>query len=291
MRLAMVVVTGFILTAHSVSGFEPGEKVVLVRPVEMKATTGSTVSLTPGAMLTVQAVEADRLKVAAGRVGWVDAAAVIPATKADEHFSTLLSADSKDAAALLARGKFRVETGDIDRAMVDLEQSLAIAPNSEVQTLYAYCHKRKGDKEQAMKGFDEAIRLDPKNALAWRFRGATWAGLAQYDKAVANYTESIRIDPDNPDSLHHRAILTSACNDAAVRNGKQAVEDGTRACEVSDWTSSNYLTGLAAAFAEAGDFEAAEKWLSKAIALSPSDQRTAMLEGFRQHKPFRTTWR
>jgi tetratricopeptide (TPR) repeat protein len=145
-----------------------------------------------------------------------------------------------------------------------------------------------------MADFNEAIKLDPQNALAWRVRGATWAGLANYEKALAEYSESIRLDPDNPDSLHHRATMFSVCPDDRIRNGKQALADATKACEESDWKSPIYLSGLATANAELGDFDLAVKWMEKAIELSPMEHQTSTksrLEQFRQHKPIRGTWR
>lgn len=60
--------TFLLLGSQAVSGFEPGEKVVSILPVEMKSITGSLVALTPGTTLTVLAVQGDRL-MAAGKVG------------------------------------------------------------------------------------------------------------------------------------------------------------------------------------------------------------------------------
>jgi tetratricopeptide (TPR) repeat protein len=118
--------------------------------------------------------------------------------------------------------------------------------------------------------------------------------LANYEKALAEYSESIRLDPDNPDSLPHRATMLSVCPDDKIRNGKQALADATKACEVSDWKSPIYLSGFATAYAELGDFDLAVKWLEKTIELSPKEQQAfvkSRLEQFRQHKPIRSTWR
>jgi tetratricopeptide (TPR) repeat protein len=275
-------------------GFEPGEKVAVIRPIEMTSITGTKISMTPGALLSVHAVENERLKVLAGRMGWIDVSAVMNAEKADAYFASVIKTNPMDATALLARGKIRFESGDHDRAIADLDQCLGIAANSEALTIRGFAWKRKGDKDKAMADFNEAIKLDPQNALAWRVRGATWAGLANYDKALAEYTESIRLDPENPDSLHHRATMLSVCPDDKIRNGKQALADATKACELSEWKSPIYLSGLATAYAELGDFDLAVKWLEKAIELAPMEHHTFMksrLEQFRQHKPVRGPWR
>ena len=87
--------------------------------------------------------------------------------------------------------------------------------------------------------------------------------------------------------------MLSACKDDQIRDGKQAVIDATKACEVSEWSTPLYLTGLAFARAETGDFDAAIKWQQKAMDLSPrpTANQQANLELFRQRKPYRATWR
>ena len=113
-------------------------------------------------------------------------------------------------------------------------------------------------------------------------------------KSTRRLFQSIRLDPENPDSLHHRAIMLSVCMEDKIRNGKQAVEDATKACEVSGWKNPLYLTGLAIANAEKGDFDAAVKWQTKAMELSSAGQAKSMqpqLEQFQMHKPLRRTWR
>jgi len=280
-------------------GLEPGARAVVIRPTSLRTTTEQDAPLAPGTSLTIQSPGADRteqsrLSVAAGRLGTIDAGAVIAADQADAHFSAAIEKQPDDAAALVARGRLRFDRGELDAAIVDLDRALKLAPSSEAFTFRGFAWKRKGDKDRAMADFDEAIRLDPRNALAWRVRGATWAGKADYQKAVADYSESIRIDPENPDSLHHRAVMLGACNDAGVRDGKQSLADATKACEVSGWKNPLYLIGLAIASAELGDFDDAVRWQTKAIELTPGAAPKTMqepLELYRKGQPFRTTWR
>jgi tetratricopeptide (TPR) repeat protein len=61
---------------------------------------------------------------------------------------------------------------------------------------------------------------------------------------------------------------------------------------LSGLTDSNILDTLAAAYAEAGDFDQAIKWQQRAIELNASDADFVKggkerLELYRQHKPYR----
>jgi serine/threonine-protein kinase len=70
------------------------------------------------------------------------------------------------------------------------------------------------------------------------------------------------------------------------------VSEATRACELTEWKNQAYLDTLAAAYAEAGDFENAVKFQSQAIEPSAAsgDQQAGMrkrLELYRKKKPYR----
>ena len=47
-----------------------------------------------------------------------------------------------------------------------------------------------------MKDFEEASRLDPKNAKAYYGVGSVWAKKGEYEKAIKSFDEAIRVDPN-----------------------------------------------------------------------------------------------
>ena len=85
-----------------------------------------------------------------------------------------------------------------------------------------------------------------------------------------------------------RAWLWATCKDAKFRDGKQAVESATKACELTKWQSPGYLDTLAAAYAESGDFAAAIHWEEKAIELThdpkSAESHRKNLALFKDHK-------
>ncbi len=68
------------------------------------------------------------------------------------------------------------------------------------------------------------------------------------------------------------------------------MESANRACELTDWKEPAIIDTLAAAHAEAGDFDSAARWQSKAIAyLSDEKQKTdfrTRLKLYQERKPF-----
>lgn len=71
----------------------------------------------------------------------------------------------------------------------------------------AYCGK--GDYDQAIADYNEAIRLDPDDALTYIGRGDVYYSKGDYDRAVADYDTAVQIDP---------------AYDEARQNLKQALE-------------------------------------------------------------------
>jgi tetratricopeptide (TPR) repeat protein len=112
------------------------------------------------------------------------------------------------------------------------------------------------------------------------------------DQAIADYDEAIRLNPKDAQSHNRLAWLLATSPAPQSRNGKRAVELAQRACELTAWKRAAYLDTLAAAHAEAGNFVEAIRWQEKALGfaefLKSSGEAARMrLELYRQEKPYR----
>jgi hypothetical protein len=102
-----------------------------------------------------------------------------------------------------------------------------------------------------------------------------------------------QLEPERRHSvLNSIAWLRATFPEQSLRDGKQAVSEATRACELTEWKDWAYLDTLAAAYAETGDFENAVKFQSQAIepSTASADQQGGMrkrLELYRKKKPYR----
>ncbi len=188
-------------------------------------------------------------------------------------FGEAIRLDPKYLPAYNNRGAVWWEMGESDRAIADFDQAIQLDP-THVQ---AYNNRGavrggQGHFDEAIADYNEAIRLDPKHTLAYHNRGDAWYAKEQYDKAIADYNEAIRLDPENHTAYNSRAWLLATCAEEKYRDGQQAVESATRACELTEWKDASDLGTLATAYGEAGDFEKAVAFQQKALELYEDDE-------------------
>ncbi len=119
---------------------------------------------------------------------------------------------------------------------------------------------------------------DSRRIKALHERGAAAMKAGDSAVALAIWAEVIEIDPRDITAHNRSAWIWATCSDAALRDGKKAVESASLAGRRTDWINAHILDTLAAAHAESGDFDAAVAWERKAIKL---ETNTALREAFR----------
>lgn len=150
-----------------------------------------------------------------------------------------------------------LQAKQFDAAIRHLNWALSAEPwNARVHMDLASVHMSQGDVEQSLTHLERALELEPHetdyaNALAW-------------------------------------CLATSA--DPSHRDGQRAVQLACEACEQTGWRKTGYIDTLAAAYAEAGDFDSAVRTAQMAIDRSRSeDDRAAYtrrLDLYRENKPY-----
>lgn len=164
----------------------------------------------------------------------------------------------------------------------------------------AYDWLCKGDYDRALRDYDRAIQLGPGHAAFWNGRGFAWhmKGIpdqdrpACEDRALADYAEAIRLDPKYASALNNRAWIRATSKVDRCRDGKVAVEEVAKACELTGWRNPGYLDTLSCAYAEIGDFAQAIRWQTKALEApayrqEEGDNAKAKLALYVNKQPFR----
>jgi len=211
--------------------------------------------------------------------------------KAIADFSAALKIDAKNTWALNNRGIALQEKGEVDKAIADFDAALQIEPKHTWAL-----HNRgnawaaKGDFTKAIADYSEAIRLDPKDVDAYNNRGLAYQNKGDYTQALSDFEKALEQDANSALALNHCAWLWATCPDEKLRDGKKAIASAAKACESAAWKNGFFLATLAAAYAEAGNFDEAIRWQAKAIDLVPEAARKdyrARLELFKKKMPHR----
>jgi tetratricopeptide (TPR) repeat protein len=178
------------------------------------------------------------------------------------------------AAAHMAKAAVWSSQRRYDLAISECGQAIRLDANFSMAFAgRAYAWQLKQEYAKALSDYDEAIRLAPKTAMTYMNRGMVHQAREQYDLSLADYDSAARLSPKSSKPLLARAWLMATCAEARYRDAKRSLQDAKKACEMTDWKDGNYLSVLAAAYAESGDFLNAVKWQKKAIDLAPDDQK------------------
>lgn len=212
--------------------------------------------------------------------------------KAIDNFSESIRLNPKDAIVYCERGGIYDAKGEYDNAINDFDEALRIDPkNIKALLKRGAVYSKKKELEKAINDYNQVLQLDPTNARAYSGRGVVYQKKGESDKALKDFDDSIRINPKDGIAFNNFAWFRATCANDSFRNGKEAVELATKACELTQWKSWFCVATLGAAYAEAGDFEKAVKYQKQALSMfgatgknqNDEQQRLALYE---QKKPY-----
>jgi WD40 repeat protein/serine/threonine protein kinase len=115
--------------------------------------------------------------------------------------------------------------------------------------------------------------------VAFCIRAKTKVRERKFAEAIIDYEAAMRFNLNHALSYNDLAWLQATCPDTEFRDGVKAIENATKACELTNWKKASYVNTLAAAYAKTGDSVSAVKWQKKAIELLGESERAKVVQG------------
>ncbi len=172
-----------------------------------------------------------------------------------------------------------------EQALADYNRAIKINPiNYDAYFHRAALYKQQKEYDLAVDDLNKAIELNPDSNY-YRERGSVYYLKKQYDLAIKEYIKAIRLN-SYPPAYHDLAWLLATCSDEKYRDGSKAVAFAEKAVGFGKRAGYHIvlepqvLNTLAAAYAEAGDFDTAVESQEKAIQLLKEEGRSDNLDGY-----------
>jgi tetratricopeptide (TPR) repeat protein len=185
-------------------------------------------------------------------------------------------------------------TGQFNEAIANYQDSLQINPGQPyVQSKLAQALINNNQSDQAIDAYQNAISLNP-NYLEAQLGLAMLLDSTGHDaEAIPHYRKVIELDTNVLAALNNLAWIMATDSDPRLRDGKGAVPLALHACERTDYQEAFLIGTLAAAYAEAGQFDQAAAMAQKArdVALAHgqkgiADSNAQLLQLYKSGKAF-----
>ena len=135
--------------------------------------------------------------------------------EARQAADTALTLQPNLGEAILAKGYYHYSClKDYDTAVRYFEQARPLLPNSSrIPEYLAYLERRRGQWERSESYFNEAERLDPRNAFLLIQHALSYQSLRRFPEALRKLDEVLNITPDDIDTLVYKAATFQAEGD------------------------------------------------------------------------------
>lgn len=155
--------------------------------------------------------------------------------------------------------------------------------------------RENGKPLEAIKLLSTLLDKDPDNFDALFIRADCFFLAGDDRKAIAEYEHLLKLKPSVSEKAliyNNLAYILATSPEDGVRDGKRAIDLAETAQLLEEKPSPDVLDTLAAAYAEAGQFDRSIETENKAINLAPEKLREELrkyLKLFEAHKPRRET--
>jgi tetratricopeptide (TPR) repeat protein len=128
-----------------------------------------------------------------------------------EAFDRYLKTGKPLESVYRGRGLARAELGQFPGAIEDFTKALELHPTSAVQAFRGWTHLVVDAPKLAVRDFELAIELDPKNGDAYNGRGLARVRLGRSREAALDAAEALRQGPSSPRLYYNAARIYAQC--------------------------------------------------------------------------------
>jgi Tfp pilus assembly protein PilF len=134
-----------------------------------------------------------------------------------------------------------------------------------------------GNRARAIQHYLETLAVAPHFVKGRLHLVMALIAEGRIEEAITHYKAGLQSDPNNVQMLNDLAWLRATQPNPAFRDGAEAVQLATRACELTRYQVPLCMGTLAASYAEAGRFEDAIATARKAAALARAEGQTNLV--------------
>jgi protein O-mannosyl-transferase len=161
-------------------------------------------------------------------------------------------------------------------------------------TLLAFALKAK--PEEATRYYQQLVASQPNFGRTYYFLGQALFEQGQREAGAASFRRGLELDPGWPEEARQMAWGLATHPDPRRRNGGMAVRIARQVCEAVDYRRPEMLDALAAALAETGNYEEAQRMARTALDLAAKKYTPDQLQPlkdrlslYEKREPFRST--
>lgn len=132
-----------------------------------------------------------------------------------------------------------IKENHMNNVLSPIVQDIESTVNSNAKDFFKQGNEKKnnGDFQGAITDFTYAIKIDPKNEMAYFGRGNAYCELCMYEEAISDYSEMIKINPNNGDTYYHRGFAKKCIQDLSG-----AISDYDKCLELAPFTFQAYYS-------------------------------------------------
>ena len=198
--------------------------------------------------------------------------------EATAHFISAVQFDRDNAGAHLNLGQALAMNRKFAEAEPHFLAAIRLKPGDPMaHKRFAKSLGQQGRHQEAVLHLKMALCLKPDIQTRLDLAGLLYQ-TGNYRQAADHFRKVLSLNPDLAEPLNNLAWMLATCPDDTLRDGTEAVRLAERACHLTEFKQTTFISTLAAAYAEAGRYSEAVSTAEMAVRLQTANGETRLAE-------------